>query len=49
MIQAIKNEIIEVIILIFITFWGLVVCDISNRQSIWQEVHQNRIYSAPEP
>lgn len=49
MFKEIKIELIEIVFLAIIIFWSLLLCDISNRESVWQEIHQNRVYLAPEP
>jgi len=49
MIQEIKSELVEIIIIIFILFFGLVLCDISNRESTWKQAYENRVYTAQAP
>lgn len=49
LINEIKEEVIYVFILVVILEFGLFLCDISNRQSMWEEAYRNHVYTAPEP
>jgi len=48
-IKEIKSDIAWKVMFFIILFFGLILCDISNRESIWQEAYKNRVYTAQAP
>ena len=49
MIKEIKSEAAWKVMFFIILFFGLALCDISNRESTWRQAYQSRVYTAPEP
>lgn len=45
MINGIKKEIIYVFWLCAILAWGLMLCDIDNRQALWEQEYQTWEYN----
>lgn len=45
MLIEIKKEIIYIFWLCIILAWGLMVCDIGNRQALWDQEYQNWEYN----
>lgn len=45
MLNEIKKEVIYIFWLYAILSWGLMFCDIGNRQALWEQEYQNWEYN----